>query len=184
MEKSGRPLLIVAEEIAPPVIMQLLVRREKSIFKIAAIHPPEFGHWRKAMLEDIAITTGGRVISVDLGGWLEKAELHDLDFARQVRISATKTLITAGGARSGEDRCAPRTGRAAIDAAPENIERDKFQERVAKPSGGTAMILPAERPRRAEAPEPADRGCDSMDGCRGQGLPRDLSSQRPIDCVS
>jgi chaperonin GroEL len=98
MEKSGRPLLIIAEEIAPPVIMQLLARREKSIFKIAAIHPPEFGHWRKAMLEDIAINTGGRVISVDPGGWLEKAELHELDFARQVRISATKTLITAGGA--------------------------------------------------------------------------------------
>src|SRR6202030_3709620 len=97
IERSGRPLLIIAEEIAPPVIMQLLARREKTNFKVAAIHPPEFGHWRKAMLEDIAITTGGRVISVDLGGKLEKAALHDLGSARQVRISASKTLITAGG---------------------------------------------------------------------------------------
>ncbi len=91
IERSGRPLLIIAEEVAPSVIMQLLARREKNNFKVAAIHPPEFGHWRKAMLEDIAIVTGGRVISVDLGGKLEKAELHDLGSARQVRISASKT---------------------------------------------------------------------------------------------
>src|SRR6201986_5178312 len=84
IERSGRPLLIIAEEISPAVIMQLLARREKSNFKVAAIHPPEFGNWRKAMLEDIAITTGGRVISVDLGGKLEKAELHDLGSARPV----------------------------------------------------------------------------------------------------
>jgi chaperonin GroEL len=78
IERSGRPLLIIAEELAPVVIMQLLARREKTSFKVAAIHPPEYGHWRKAMLEDIAITTGGRVVSVDLGGKLETAELHDL----------------------------------------------------------------------------------------------------------
>ncbi|MFN5525196.1 chaperonin GroEL, partial [Bradyrhizobium sp.] len=83
VEKSGRSLLIIAEEVAPVVIMQLLARREKTNFKVAAIHPPEFGHWRKAMLEEIAITTGGRVISVDLGGRLEKAELQDLGAARR-----------------------------------------------------------------------------------------------------
>jgi hypothetical protein len=77
IEKSGRPLLIIAEEAAPPVIMQLLSRREKTNFKVAAIHPPEYGRWRKAMLEDIAIATGGKVISVDLGGKLERAELSD-----------------------------------------------------------------------------------------------------------
>ncbi len=105
IEKSGRPLLIIAEEVAPPVIMQLLSRREKSDFKVAAIHPPEYGHWRKAMLEDIAITTGGRVISMDLGGKLEKAELGDLGQARQVRISASKTLVTAG---KGDAKRSPR----------------------------------------------------------------------------
>jgi chaperonin GroEL len=160
IEKSGRPLLIIAEEVAPPVIMQLLARRDKNNFKVAAIHPPEFGHWRKAMLEDIAITTGGRVISVDLGGKLEKAELHDLGSARQVRISASKTLITAGGGDTQKIAARREQVMRQYDAAPENIERDKFQERIAKLSGGTAMILaggatPVEQKRRTQLIEDA-----------------------------
>jgi chaperonin GroEL len=160
IEKSGRPLLIIAEEVAPPVIMQLLARRDKNNFKVAAIHPPEFGHWRKAMLEDIAIVTGGRVISVDLGGKLEKAELHDLGSARQVRISASKTLITAGGGDPKAVVARREQVTRQYDAAPENIERDKFQERIAKLSGGTAMILaggatPVEQKRRTQLIEDA-----------------------------
>ena len=160
IEKSGRPLLIIAEEVAPPVIMQLLARREKTNFKVAAIHPPEFGHWRKAMLEDIAITTGGRVISVDLGGKIEQAELRDLGAARQVRISASKTLITAGNGAQKEIAARREQVMRQYDAAPENIERDKFQERIAKLSGGTAMILaggatPVEQKRRTQLIEDA-----------------------------
>jgi chaperonin GroEL len=160
VEKSGRPLLIIAEEVAPPVIMQLLARREKTNFKVAAIHPPEFGHWRKAMLEDIAITTGGRVISLDLGGRLEKVELHDLGSARQVRISASKTLITAGAGDQKKIAARREQVMRQYDAAPENIERDKFQERIAKLSGGTAMILaggatPVEQKRRTQLIEDA-----------------------------
>jgi chaperonin GroEL len=160
VERSGRPLLIIAEEVAPPVIMQLLTSREKSNFKVAAIHPPEFGHWRKAMLEDIAITTGGRVISVDLGGRLEKAELQDLGSARQVRISATKTLITAGGGDPEKIAARREQVMRQYEAAPENIERDKFQERIAKLSGGTAMVLaggatPVEQKRRTQMIEDA-----------------------------
>ena len=160
IERSGRPLLIIAEEVAPPVIMQLLARRERSDFKVAAIHPPEFGHWRKAMLEDIAITTGGRVISVDLGGKLEKAELNDLGSARQVRISASKTLITAGAGDQKKIAARREQVMRQYDAAPENIERDKFQERIAKLSGGTAVILaggatPVEQKRRTQLIEDA-----------------------------
>ena len=155
IEKSGRPLLIIAEEVAPPVIMQLLSRREKTNFKVAAIHPPEYGHWRKAMFEDIAIATGGKVVSVDLGGRIENAELSYLGSARQVRISSTKTLITAG---RGEPRKVSARREQVLrqyEAAPENIERDKFQERIAKLSGGTAMILaggatPVEQKRRTQ----------------------------------
>lgn len=155
IEKSGRPLMIIGEEVAPPVIMQLLERREKSNFKVAAIHPPEYGHWRKAMLEDIAITTGGRVISVDLGGKLEKCELHDLGSARQIRISASKTLITAGNGDAKKISARREQVMRQYDAAPENIERDKFQERIAKLSGGTAMIMaggatPVEQKRRTQ----------------------------------
>jgi chaperonin GroEL len=140
--------------------MQLLARREKNNFKVAAIHPPEFGHWRKAMLEDIAIVTGGRAISVDLGGKLEKAELHDLGSARQVRISASKTLITAGGGDPEKIAARREQVMRQYDAAPENIERDKFQERIAKLSGGTAMILaggatPVEQKRRTQLIEDA-----------------------------
>ena len=155
IEKSGRPLLIIAEEVAPPVIMYLLSKREASNFKVAAIHPPEYGHWRKAMLEDIAITIGGKVISADLGGKLEKAELHDLGTARQVRISASKTLITAGNGDPKKVLARREQVMRQYDAAPENIERDKFQERIAKLSGGTAMILaggatPVEQKRRTQ----------------------------------
>jgi chaperonin GroEL len=160
IERSGSPLLIIAEEVAPSVIMQLLARREKNNFKVAAIHPPEFGHWRKAMLEDIAIITGGRVISVDLGGKLEKAELHDLGSARQVRISASKTLITAGSGDPEKISARREQVIRQYEAAPENIERDKFQERIAKLSGGTAMIFaggatPVEQKRRTQLIEDA-----------------------------
>ncbi|MCW6508856.1 molecular chaperone GroEL [Lichenifustis flavocetrariae] len=155
IEKSGRPLLLIAEEIAPPVIMQLLARREKTGIPVAAIHPPEYGHWRKAMLEDIAITTGGRVISRDLGGKIEKAELADLGSARQVRISSSKTLITAGNGKPKTVAARREQVMRQYDAAPENIERDKFQERIAKLSGGTAIIMaggatPVEQKRRTQ----------------------------------
>ena len=155
IEKSGRPLLIIAEEVAPPVIMMLLSRREKNNFKIAAIHPPEYGHWRKAMLEDIAVATGGRVISRDLGGTVERASLEDLGSARQVRISSSKTLITAGHGKPKVIEARREQVSRQYDAAPENIERDKFLERLAKLSGGTAMILaggatPVEQKRRAQ----------------------------------
>src|SRR6202522_2203945 len=155
IERSGRPLLIIAEEVAPPVIMMLLSRREKDNFKVAAIHPPEYGHWRKAMLDDIAVTTGGKVISRDLGGSVERARLEDLGSARQVRISSTKTLITAGQGRPKEIQARREQVSRQFDAAPENVERDKFQERLAKLSGGTAMILaggatPVEQKRRAQ----------------------------------
>jgi len=155
IEKSGRPLLIIAEEVAPPVIMMLLSRREKTNVKVAAIHPPEYGHWRKAMLEDIAVATGGRVISRDLGGTLERAKLEDLGSARQVRISSSKTLITAGHGKPNEIEARREQVLRQYEAAPENIERDKFQERLAKLSGGTAMILaggatPVEQKRRAQ----------------------------------
>jgi len=141
--KSGRPLLIVADEVAPACIIDMLMRREKDKLKVAAIHPPEYGHWRKALLEDIAITTGGRVIARDLGG------------ARQVRISAERTLITAGVGDQLAIKARREQVKRQYEAAPENIERDKFQERLAKLSGGTAIILaggatPVEQKRRVQ----------------------------------
>jgi chaperonin GroEL len=153
--KSKRPLLIIADEVAPACIIDMLARREKDKLKVAAIHPPEYGHWRKALLEDIAITTGGKVIARDLGGSVEKCELTDLGGARQVRISAERTLITAGAGDQLAIKARREQVKRQYDAAPENIERDKFQERLAKLSGGTAVLLaggatPVEQKRRVQ----------------------------------
>jgi chaperonin GroEL len=159
-EQHQRPLLIIAEELAPPAIMGLLARREKGRVKVAAIHPPEFGHWRKSMLEDIAVATDGRVIARDLGGTVAGATAEDLGGARQVRISANKTLITAGEGRPEAVAARREQVKRQHQAAPENVERDKFKERLAKLSGGSAMILaggatPVEQKRTAQLIEDA-----------------------------
>ena len=94
---QDRPLLIIAEEVAPACVISLLSSHEKGGPTVAAIHPPDYGHWRKSMLDDIAIMTGRRVIARDLGGRIDHVTLRDLGAARQVRISANQTVISAGG---------------------------------------------------------------------------------------
>jgi chaperonin GroEL len=158
--QSKRPLLIIAEEVAPVCVMTLLAWRDKGGGPVAAIHPPEYGHWRKAMLEDIAIVTGGRVIARDLGGRLEATELRDLGSARQVRISSNQTIISAGGGDPGAVAARRQQVARQYEMAPENVERDKFQVRLAKLSGGTALILaggatPVEQKRRLHLIEDA-----------------------------
>jgi chaperonin GroEL len=155
IEKSGRPLLIMAEEIAPACIVDLLTRREKSRQLIAAVYPPEFGHWRKATLEDIAILTGGKVIARDLGGTLDACQLSDLGGAAQIRISSDSTMISKGHGNPENVAARREQVKTQYDAAPENVERDKFTQRLAKLSGGTALILaggatPVEQKRRAQ----------------------------------
>jgi chaperonin GroEL len=159
-EKAKRPLLIVAEEVAPACVVSLLAWREKTGLVAAAIHPPEYGHWRKAALEDLAIVTGGRVIARDLGGVVAAVQLRDLGQARQVRVSANQTLITAGGGDPVAVQARRQQVTRQYEAAPQNIERDKFKERLAKLSGGTALILaggatPVEQKRRLHLIEDA-----------------------------
>jgi chaperonin GroEL len=133
-------LLIIAEEIAPAAVMALLAAREGG-GKVAAIHPPEYGHWRKAMLEDIAIITGGRVISRDLGGRIETATRADFGQARQIRVGANMTVIAGGGGATDAIAARREQVRRQIEVAPNNIDRDKLNQRLAKLSGGTATIL-------------------------------------------
>src|SRR4029077_16100687 len=119
-----------------------------------------FGHWRKSMLEDIAVATDGRVIARDLGGTVAAATVEDLGGARQVRISANKTLITAGEGRPEAVAARREQVKRQYEGAPENVERDKVKERLAKLSGGTAMILaggatPVEQKRTAQLIEDA-----------------------------
>jgi chaperonin GroEL len=159
-EKAKRPLLIIADEMAPAAIVHLLSRREKSKLAVVAINPPEYGHWRKSMLEDIAIVTGGRVIARDLGGSVAECQLADLGGARQVHVAAGRTLITAGQGEEKAIAARREQVKRQWEAAPENIERDKFLERLAKLSGGTALILaggatPAEQKRRLQLIEDA-----------------------------
>jgi chaperonin GroEL len=157
---SDRPLLIIAEEVAPACIVSLLAWRERRDTLVAAIHPPEYGHWRKAMLEDISIVTGGRVIARDLGGSIAAMDLRDLGSARQVRISANQTIVTAGGGAPAAVAARRQQVERQYELAPPNVERDKFKERLAKLSGGTALILaggatPVEQKRRLHLIEDA-----------------------------
>lgn len=155
IEKSNRPLLILAEDIAPACIVDMLTRREKNRQLVAAVYPPDYGHWRKAMLDDIAIMTGGKVIARDLGGQLDAVELGHLGGADQIRISSDATIITKGHGKPENITARREQVMTQYQAAPENVERDKFADRMAKLSGGRAVILaggatPVEQRRRAQ----------------------------------
>ncbi len=152
---SKRPLLIIAEEVAPVCVVELLAARERSGVPVAAIHPPDYGHWRKSMLEDLAIVTGGRVIARDLGGRLDQVTLRDLGSARQARITANQTVLSAGGGDPAALAARREQVARLLANAPPNIERDKLSERLARLSGGTAVIhaggaTPVEVKRRAQ----------------------------------
>jgi chaperonin GroEL len=138
---TNRPLLIIAEEVAPGCVISLLSEQEKGGPRVAAIHPPDYGHWRKSMLEDLAIVTGGRVIARDLGGCIQEVVLRDLGTARQVRISANQTVISAGGGDPVAVEARRQQVKRQAELAPPNIERDKLEERLARLSGGSAVIL-------------------------------------------
>ena len=157
---SQRPLLIIAEEVAPACVVALLGRRDRNQAAVAAIHAPEYGHWRKAMLEDLAIITGGRVIARDLGGVIADIQMRDLGTARQIKVSANQTIISAGGGDPAAIAARRHQVTRQLDAAPPNIERDKYQERLAKLSGGSATIhaggaTPVEQKRRVQLIEDA-----------------------------
>jgi chaperonin GroEL len=138
--RSNQPLLLIAEEVAPAAVMALLASREAG-GAVAAIHPPDYGHWRKAMLEDIAIVTGGRVIARDLGGSIAAATRADLGEARQVRIGANMTVISGGAGKPETVEARREQVRRQKLSAPNNVDRDKLEQRLARLSGGTAVIL-------------------------------------------
>lgn len=157
---SRRPVLVIAEEVAPACVVSLLSWHEQGGPRVAAIHPPEYGHWRKSMLEDIAIVTGGRVIARDLGGRIETLTMRDLGGARQVRISSNQTIISAGSGDAAAIAARREQVARQVELAPPNIEKDKLHERLAKLSGGSAIILaggatPVAQKRRAQLIEDA-----------------------------